>query len=86
MFEDPEVSRVQVYVRIRPLVQGDVRSIDGKGAVGVKDADPTQVRGRDLLFCENKRVPSIRKIEFDCCWQIPKVITTKVKCKTVRND
>ena len=44
MFEEPAVSRVQVYVRIRPLVQGDVRNIEGKGAVIVEDVDLTQVR------------------------------------------
>ena len=33
-----------MYVRIRPLVQSDVRSIDGKGAVIAEDDDLTQVR------------------------------------------
>jgi len=45
VFEDQvTTSRVQVYVRIRPLVQGDVRSVDGKGAVSVEDEDLTQVK------------------------------------------
>lgn len=44
MFEDSAAGRVQVYVRIRPLVQTDVRSIDGKGAVIAEDDDLTQVR------------------------------------------
>ena len=44
VFEDPTTGRVQVYVRIRPLVQSDVRSLDGKGAVSVEDDDLTQVR------------------------------------------
>ena len=43
VFEDETTGRVQVYVRIRPLVQGDVRSLDGKGAVSVEDEDLTQV-------------------------------------------
>lgn len=37
------MSRVQVYVRIRPNVQGDVTSITGKGAVSVEATDVTQV-------------------------------------------
>lgn len=37
------MSRVQVYVRIRPIVQGDVTSITGKGAVSVEAPDLTQV-------------------------------------------
>ncbi|KAJ7375156.1 hypothetical protein OS493_001894 [Desmophyllum pertusum] len=44
VFEDATAGRVKVYVRIRPLVQGDVRSLDGKGAVIVEDEDLTQVR------------------------------------------
>ena len=48
MFEDPALSRVQVYVRIRPLVQGDVRSVEGKGAVIVEDVDLTQVSSEGL--------------------------------------
>ena len=44
MFEDTTTGRVQGYVRIRPLVQSDVRSLDGKGAVSVEDDDFTQVR------------------------------------------
>lgn len=51
VFEDPAASRVQVYVRIRPLVQGDVRSVEGKGAVSVEDVDLTQV-GLKLIFTE----------------------------------
>lgn len=37
------MSRVHVYVRIRPIVQGDVTSITGKGAVSVEAPDLTQV-------------------------------------------
>ena len=37
------MSRVQVYVRIRPIVQSDVTSITGKGAVSVEATDLTQV-------------------------------------------
>lgn len=43
VFENTSVSRVQVYVRIRPNVQGDVTSITGKGAVSVEATDLTQV-------------------------------------------
>lgn len=43
VFEDTSVSRVQVYVRIRPIVQGDVTSITGKGALSVEATDLTQV-------------------------------------------
>ncbi|CAH3191254.1 unnamed protein product [Porites evermanni] len=47
VFEDTSVSRVQVYVRIRPIVQGDVTSITRKGAVSVEATDLTQVRVAD---------------------------------------
>ena len=43
MFEDATTGRVQVYVRIRPQVEGDVRSLDGKGAVSADDDDFTLV-------------------------------------------
>ena len=48
VFEDPALSRVQVYVRIRPLVQEDVRSVEGKGAVIVENVDLTQVSSEGL--------------------------------------
>lgn len=44
VFEESAANRVQVYVRIRPLVPSDVRSVDGKGAVSVEDVDLTQIR------------------------------------------
>ncbi|XP_022784630.1 kinesin-like protein KIF15 isoform X2 [Stylophora pistillata] len=47
VFEEEGTGRVQVYVRIRPLVESDVRSLDGKGAVSAENDNLTQVHVMD---------------------------------------
>ena len=41
--DEQAASRVQVYVRIRPLGKGDVKRTEGKSAVNVDDEDQKKV-------------------------------------------